>query len=50
MGKRTVKEIMDSMSLRADHFVTLLNGSPVAEDETAQDMDELVFLEIFSGG
>lgn len=46
----SVKDVIRMMKIREDHYVTLLNGSPAADDDVAGVNDELVFLEVFSGG
>ncbi len=45
-----VKDIMEQLRLSDERFVSLLNGTPVTGDETVNPEDDLVFVEIFSGG
>ncbi|MHB1492855.1 MAG: ubiquitin family protein [Thermoplasmataceae archaeon] len=52
----TIKEplallnIMQSMSISRERFIALLNGAPATSDDIVKPDDDLVFLEIFSGG
>ncbi len=43
-------ELRKSLKLREDQYVSLLNGSPATDESIVTDSDEVVFLEVFSGG
>ncbi len=47
---RTVGEIIESMRISEERFVFLLNGQPVTKDVIVTPDQDLLFLEIFSGG
>ena len=46
----TVEAIMEKMKLSRERFISILNGTPVTRDHIVNPSDELLFLEIFSGG
>ncbi len=43
-------ELRKSLDLHEDQYISLLNGNPATDDEIATENDEVVFLEVFSGG
>ncbi len=45
-----LSEIYDSIGINEDGFVAILNGIPATSDLTINPGDNLVLLEIFSGG
>ncbi|EQD39351.1 hypothetical protein B1A_16892 [mine drainage metagenome] len=54
--KRDLKEssrlsdIMQTMLISNERFIALINGSPATSDDIVSPDDDLVFLEVFSGG
>ncbi len=42
--------VVSDLGLNINSYVILLNGSPATTDEIAGPQDDLVFLEVFSGG
>ena len=46
----TVDAIMEKMKLSGERYISILNGIPVTGDRIVNPSDELLFLEIFSGG
>ena len=46
----TVDAIMEKMKLSGERYISILNGIPVTGDHIVNPSDELLFLEIFSGG
>ncbi|MHB1507848.1 MAG: ubiquitin family protein [Cuniculiplasma sp.] len=46
----TVDEVMHVMKLSGERFISLLNGVPVTGDHVVNPSDDLLFLEVFSGG
>ncbi|AKA48075.1 hypothetical protein IX51_02020 [uncultured archaeon] len=49
-GNVKVGALRESMKLREDQYISLVNGSPATDEETVSESDEVVFLEVFSGG
>ncbi|MFG1518880.1 MAG: MoaD/ThiS family protein [Thermoplasmataceae archaeon] len=47
---KTVGEVASSLGLRAEKFVFIKNGMPCTSDKEVSESDDLVFLEVFSGG
>ncbi len=45
-----LSEIYSSMEINEDGFVAILNGTPATSDQIINPDDNLVLLEIFSGG
>jgi sulfur carrier protein ThiS len=60
VGKNSVKRdlekstpismVVSDLGLNVNSYVILLNGNPATTDEIAAPQDDLVFLEVFSGG
>ncbi|MCL4323337.1 MAG: hypothetical protein M1498_02690 [Candidatus Thermoplasmatota archaeon] len=48
--RRAVGDIMESLGISDERFVCLLNGTPVTRDVEVSPEQDLLFLEIFSGG
>ena len=46
----TVDAIMKKMKLSGERYISILNGMPVTGDHVVNPSDELLFLEVFSGG
>ncbi len=46
----TISSVVSELSLNINSYVILLNGNPATSDEIASPQDDLVFLEVFSGG
>lgn len=46
----TISSVVSELGLNVNSYVILLNGNPATSDEIASPHDELVFLEVFSGG
>ncbi|MCL4357047.1 MAG: hypothetical protein M1460_04190 [Candidatus Thermoplasmatota archaeon] len=46
----TVDAVMEKMKLSGERYISILNGIPVTGDRIVNPSDELLFLEIFSGG
>ena len=46
----TVDAIMEKMKLSGERYISILNGIPVTGEHIVNPSDELLFLEIFSGG
>ncbi len=46
----TVDTIMEKMKLSGERYISILNGMPVTGDHVVNPSDELLFLEVFSGG
>jgi sulfur carrier protein ThiS len=42
--------VVSDLGLNVNSYVILLNGNPATTDEIAGPQDDLVFLEVFSGG
>lgn len=49
-GRKSLGELRKVLNLREDQYVSLVNGDPATEDEFVTDNDDVVFLEVFSGG
>ncbi|MHB1440111.1 MAG: ubiquitin family protein [Cuniculiplasma sp.] len=49
-GKHSVAEIMDTYGISDERFIYLVNGTPVTKDFVVSPDEDLLFLEIFSGG
>ncbi len=49
-GALRLKSLRESLKLREDQYISLVNGVPATDDITVSDKDEVVFLEVFSGG
>ncbi len=49
-SEKTVCEIAEELGIKEVNFVFLLNGSPVTSDRTVKKDDQLVMMEVFSGG
>lgn len=47
---KTIDSIMEEMKLSEERFIFLVDGTPVTRDFLVKPDQELVFLEIFSGG
>ncbi|MHB8360248.1 MAG: ubiquitin family protein [Thermoplasmataceae archaeon] len=45
-----LSDIMQTMFISTERFIALLNGSPATSDDVVSPDDDLVFLEVFSGG
>ncbi|WMT51571.1 MAG: MoaD/ThiS family protein [Ferroplasma sp.] len=45
-----LSELYDSMGINEDGFVAILNGVPATSDHIINPDDNLILLEIFSGG
>lgn len=45
-----ISGVVSELGLNVNSYVILLNGNPATSDETAGPQDDLVFLEVFSGG
>jgi sulfur carrier protein ThiS len=46
----SVKEVMDQLMISDERFIYLVNGTPVTKDKIVNPDEDLLFLEIFSGG
>ncbi len=46
----TIDAIMEKMKLSGERFISILNGVPATGDRIVNPSDDLLFLEIFSGG
>ncbi|MCL4320720.1 MoaD/ThiS family protein [Cuniculiplasma divulgatum] len=46
----SVGEVMERLGISDERFVYLLNGTPVTRDVIVSPDQDLLFLEIFSGG
>lgn len=49
-GNLKIGALRESMKLREDQYLSLVNGSPATDDDIVSENDEVVFLEVFSGG
>ncbi|MCL4327843.1 MAG: hypothetical protein M1149_06020 [Candidatus Thermoplasmatota archaeon] len=47
---KTVGEIASTLGLKTEKFVSVKNGVPCTSDSQVSENDDLVFLEVFSGG
>jgi sulfur carrier protein ThiS len=50
MAPTTISSVVSELGLNVNSYVILLNGNPATSDEIAAPQDDLVFLEVFSGG
>jgi sulfur carrier protein ThiS len=46
----TVGELASQLQITESAYITLKNGIPVTSDEPVSTDDEIVFMEVFSGG
>ncbi|MCL4332658.1 MAG: MoaD/ThiS family protein [Candidatus Thermoplasmatota archaeon] len=46
----TVGEAFEKIGLSPQRYVPLINGNPCTSDRVIGEYDELVFIEVFSGG
>jgi sulfur carrier protein ThiS len=46
----TVARVSSDLKLSMEKYVTVLNGVPCTSDREVKESDDLVFLEVFSGG
>lgn len=46
----TIKDIREELDLDSEQYLSLKNGNPATDDEKVELDDEVVFLEVFSGG
>ncbi|AAT43122.1 MoaD/ThiS family protein [Picrophilus oshimae] len=46
----TINDIIKQYKIDAERYAIILNGSPATEDENVRPEDDLLFLEVFSGG
>lgn len=49
-GTVSVSDLRKMLELRDDQYVPLVNGTPATDDDSVTDTDDVVFLEVFSGG
>ena len=49
-GTLRLKSVRESLKLREDQYISLVNGVPATDDIAVSNNDEVVFLEVFSGG
>ena len=47
---KTVGEIASTLGLKTEKFVSVKNGMPCTSDSEVSESDDIVFLEVFSGG
>ncbi|KQB35865.1 MULTISPECIES: MoaD/ThiS family protein [Acidiplasma] len=45
-----VRELYSMFKINPDEYVVLVNGDPVTDDEIIKPDDNVVLLEVFSGG
>ncbi len=46
----TIRDIIKNYKIDAERYAIILNGTPATEDENVKPEDDLLFLEVFSGG
>jgi len=46
----TIGMLVKTLHLNANSYITLKNGTPVTSDEPVSASDDIVFMEVFSGG
>ena len=49
-GPATIGAVVKELKLRESSYITLKNGIPATSDEPVSVNDEIVFMEVFSGG
>lgn len=49
-SRTSLRDLISELGLNENHFVMLVNGNPATSDEEVGKDDDVVFLEIFSGG
>lgn len=49
-GPEKVEDVIRSLGLKETRYVCIRNGSPVTRFDTIEPQDEVIFMEIFSGG
>ncbi|MHB1709096.1 MAG: MoaD/ThiS family protein [Thermoplasmataceae archaeon] len=49
-GQATVGAVVKELKLQENSYIALKNGLPVTSDEPVSVNDEIVFMEVFSGG
>ncbi|MEM0156195.1 MAG: MoaD/ThiS family protein [Thermoplasmataceae archaeon] len=49
-GQTTVGELASQLRITESAYITLKNGVPVTSDEPVSTEDDIVFMEVFSGG
>ncbi len=45
-----VEDVLESLGLKETSYVCIRNGSPVTRFDTIEPDDDVIFMEIFSGG
>ena len=50
VSSETVGEAFVELGLSTQRYVAILNGVPCTSDRKFKESDELVFMEVFSGG
>ena len=49
-GPATIGAVVKELKLHESSYITLKNGIPATSDEPVSVNDEIVFMEVFSGG
>mgnify|MGYP001626367924 FL=1 len=49
-SSRRVSDLISDLGLNEDEYVVIVNGSPVLSDHIVNKEDDVVILEVFSGG
>ena len=49
-GQATIGAVVKELRLQESSYIALKNGLPVTSDEPVSVSDEIVFMEVFSGG